>query len=293
MEGQNIIPKENFFRKENEAFEDTANDLFSPEKRQKIISDFFGTEENSLSPEEERNFVVYGKYALKRILNADIHKNGLHLDEIKDFFENIQNESNFLYIHDIGHSIAVYQDQPTNDNSIVPEFYKTSKADVINNKKLIAEEPRALVWMNVQSHKPLSLMILDQGAKDQFIKNISSSYGENFSESVKRITDAVNAAKISNAEEYIKAYQKVVYAFVEMPNLQAIMSKSGEMSEFEIIEMKDQYFEIISNLEKSPDPKLIESLTNIYVNREDPKVLYNEFYRICEPLVKKLKARKS
>ena len=292
MEVSNINPKENFIRKEKEAFKEITNDFFSPEKRQKTISDFFGVVENSLSHEEEENFVAYGKYALKRILNADLHKNGFHPEEVKDFFEQIKNESNFLYIHDIGHSIAMYQDQPS-DNSIVPEFYKTSNEEGINNRKLIAEEPRALVWMAYQSPKPLSLMILDEESKKEFVQNISNSYGENYGESVKNIVDAVETTKITNAEEYVEAYQKLIYAIIEMPNLQAIMSKSGEVPESQINEMKDSYFKIISDLKESPDPKLLELLTNVYNNRDNPKVLYDEFYRICEPLVKKLAARKS
>ena len=284
---------QNLYRESKGKIETFVEGMFSTqEKKDSVFSSFFGEKREVLSSDEQNNFELFAKYAQKRILNASLNKEGIERDQISTYLDKYDNSS-FMVLHDLSHSIVTYQDgQKSDTTSTTPEFYKTESSQEINNKKLIAEEARAIIWVTVVGDKPVSTMLMDKKGRKAFAESIAL-YKEGFGSMVDRVLVSMSEINTDDFESYKDTFQDVVYGLVEVTNSRAIDDEKNKLSAEDQKKLKKEYVQIVEELKADPDPRLIQVLKNIFDNRHDEKILYKEFYKICGPLVENLKKRKT
>ena len=286
MEGNFITPRENLFKDNKEKIESSVDALFdTPEKKQMLVNNFFGIEPGVLSPNEEYDFELFARYAQKRIFNASFHKKNIPQTEV-DVYLRDHNTPQAILLHDIAHTIVTHEKTGTT----VPEFYKTKPEAEINNPRLIAEEAQALVWVSIVGDAPVSLALFDAEKKKALLDAIAL-YKDSMSPMTEEVTKSIISFNEYDFESYLKVYQDIVYGLVELTNSQAIV-REYEGDPEKVKKLHNEYIDVADKLKQQPDPKLVMILKNVFDDRENPKVLYNEFSRICGDLITRLHNRK-
>mgnify|MGYP003562381487 CR=1 FL=1 len=290
-----IIPKEILYKESKNEIEEMAERILnSPETKDKVLANFFGVDKGVLSDQEQENFRLFGKYALKRILNATLQKYGIEKGKGSEYIQEKNTERDALFaLHDITHSIAAYQKSSEDGTlSVVPVFHKTKEDAEVNNVTLIKEELRTFIWNGpfVGGSRPITLELLGDESRKLLIEGLSLNYGTNFPELTQRMISSIEKMDQDSFDSYVATYKDIVLSLTEIPNTYAIRSQNTD--EKIIRNLENEFTTIIEKLKLSPDPKLNEILQTIYSNQGDPKILYKEFYRICGPLIENLKQRK-
>ncbi len=266
----------------------------SPQEKVKFRKNFFGVDDGVLSKKEIEDFELFVGHTIKRILLADLEKKNINSkNEAVENIENIVFNALNLLRHDISHSISSYKTNKDQGlENVTPLFHKTKTEDEINNKELIKEELFALLWMNPFRGSPIPLSLLDLSLQKEFLKNLKT-----FLEDIDRgdlfldIEEKIKSFKDDNFEDFLKLYQDVILTIVSMPNDNYILDKSkGDIQSINFL--KDEFEQIVKELKDNPDKDLVSLLKNIYENKNNPKILYEEFYKICEPLILKIRKRK-
>ncbi len=259
--------------------EDFLESLFENEEaKKKIILQFFGISVDLLSEEENQYFILYAKYALKRILNASMHRDKVMSPGVQLYLSQHQLNVNKLdgdfmtLFHDLAHTVVSYNENSSEkENSIIPEFLREREDP--NKRKIYEEEALATVFMSTfEGVPPVSLSILDEQSKNIFVAFLrDNNFPDNYQASFNEVADMIDATPVDTLEKYFSLYQDIVYKLLEASN--------GEEHE------------LVAELKSNPNPFLIEMLAFVYNNKSNPKVLYKLFSTICAPLLKNLQTR--
>ncbi|MEK7564452.1 MAG: hypothetical protein AAB510_02700 [Patescibacteria group bacterium] len=273
-----------------------SDEIFeSKEISKKTAANFFGLGISELTAEEMERFRLYVEHASKRLLNGNMHIPGREVQNKEQAVGLLRDAlvRGSLIFHDVSHVMINTEDQ-REDNNIVPAFLRLG--EVTNSRELIAEEPRALMWVTIWGKHPIFISLLDEERKKDFLKDyvekIPDFAEKNSGVLIGKIINAVNSCDSTSFDSVFNAYQTIVYETVRVSN-QKIFSSGEEKSEQEIYEMNKDYDAIVTELRANPDPRLVETAKTVFGNYDkNPKVLFEEFERICGPLLENLQKRK-
>ncbi len=148
-------------------------------------------------------------------------------------------------------------------------------------------------------NKPLSLGLFDQEDRDAIIGDLEERYESRHPEMVARVRQIIkkfDGVEQMTFDEYSRLYQDIAYGLVEVTNTAAINQEFAQNKLVHVDEVKIKKAEYLTIIEQSianPDARLVQHLKNIYEQHTNDKILYDEFYRITQPLVEMLWKRES
>jgi hypothetical protein len=285
------IPRYKIFERKN-IEKSLELEFGSKEKRKKIFQDFFGlsiysgkyfgvgdfSDRNELEVEiteaEIDDFVIFCKFTVKRILNAQSQKEGgvytelKKLVDLKDFIE--LPDIFYLLYHDVSHAVGtiITGRNKINNNSIVPPFFEFKPGMSINDKEVIEDELYGALFAELEiSHKDNS------ATKENVILNtlrMSSTFDDFKSIYIQRVMKATQYENEKEARRF------------------RLRGKSFGMTD---AEFKSEQEKIIEEIKSNPPQKLIEILQRVWDHRDNPRVLVDLFFKEVGPYIEELKKR--
>jgi hypothetical protein len=273
---------------------------FGVEVSPEIAAGFFGLGEGRLSPEELEDFSLFVGYAGKRLINTQVVNNIGHSKNWKSkslkFLAEVGTEQNSIAFHDISHCVATIADGAPG-NSVVPPFL--AENTLINNKSVIGQEALALIWDDVFGSYPLLYYFLKPELRgqlrDAYAQKLKDrgEYNTDLSAFLDKIAHVADNVDPSRFDEVFDAYQRLVYITTQKVNEVMFVRENKSASTEQIDGMNQEYDRVVESLMEKPDQNLERVARTVFENHEkNPKILFDEFMRICGPLIGRLKKRK-
>jgi hypothetical protein len=283
-----------------DAMKTTQEKSFGVEVTPEVAAGFFGLGEGRLSPEEMEEFSLFVDYAAKRLINTQAVKSVGHSkgwkSKILKVIKTMAKEESPVAFHDISHCVATIADGAP-DNSVVPPFL--AENNLINNRSVIGQESLALMWEDVFGGYPLLFYFIKPELRNKLVevfedrfKNVSSDTTEisDFIARVARVSEGVN---FSSFEEVFDAYQRLVYITAKKVNQSMFLNENKSASIEQVDDMNQEYDKVVESLMENPNPNLERVARTVFENHDkNPKILFDEFMRICGPLIERLKNRR-
>ncbi|MDQ5954789.1 MAG: hypothetical protein QG583_717 [Patescibacteria group bacterium] len=291
--GRKYLMKDPEVRKEVE--EISAKHYESKEISDAVIKRFFVLPDGVyLSQEEKEDFRIFVEYASKRLIGGQmqhLHPELQNKENALLLLQKTKNAKSSLSFHDITHAIITYEDQKKTTPGFATNY-------AINDYDLVAEELRVNMWEGVISKYSIFIALMDENKKQEWVSDFEKWYEKalekkdpDFMKMREKILDAVKKCDSSDFDSVFDAYQNITFLFageVNTMNFKIFF----EHSEESIKEMEAIYEEMTEMIKIQPDPKLISLAKSVFENYDkNPKILYDEFKRICGPLIKNLKKR--
>lgn len=282
-----------------QAMDSARSHIFgTPEVQMETAMDFFGLGEAVLTEEELRDFSIFVDYASKRLVNTQVVE---HLGHLKNYKQRalkkigkLKSNMGSIAFHDISHCIVTVA-RGEAGNSVVPAFLKEGTQP--NNIKVIQEEAFALMWENVFGRYPLFIYFLKPELKQELIDAYNKRFSgmtrvnEEVEDFLEKVSDSLTDIDYASFDSVFKAYQTLAYLTVKKVN-QRGFNKHATKDEYDA--MNHAYDEISADLIRHPDEKLVSLARSVFENYDsNPKILFQEFMKICGPLIERLKKRKT
>ncbi len=140
----------NFYRDPElrKGIEKKARDIFgSREVSDDGIDQFFQLQGEHLSEAEKRDVGLFIEYVSKRLVNAALHRPGQEAKDESDAEKKLNDHAEtfgFIPNHDPAHAIMTYE--RSDENSVVPTFFKKGLQATFLDPEALAEEFPALLW---------------------------------------------------------------------------------------------------------------------------------------------------
>lgn len=277
----------------------------NPEFVKKHAMSFFGLSKKDLSlmtDEEVDTFKRVTKFLAKRVINAQAQKANKDDVRLERLLEEDIDEYNRLLFHDISHSIGwfVFNNQDNvGEKKYVPLFFQTPPEAEMNNAKILEQEMFATIWQAIRPGTlPLSLAILRKGGMNELVESAKEGFPKKDAD---RMVDLIKRSLPESSQEYVHDYLYFLYSalglaenkFAIHVTADRLFAADQQVSRDAFITRNhDQYDAIVRNMIEAPNPQLVEMLTFIYDNKDNPRVLVDLFLKYCEPLSRRAEAAK-
>lgn len=271
-----------------------------PKFVEKHAISFFGLSKKDLgllTEEELQKFKNVTKFLAKRIINAQAQKMGPGSKRLELLLDEDLDTYNGILFHDISHSIGWFVFNNYNnadEKKYVPLFFQTPPDAEMNNARVLEQEMFASLWQAIRPGTlPTSLAILRKGGMKQLLEALTEDFPK---EASKRVSGLVKVEAPGDLQEYIHDYLYFLYNILGAFENKFAISETAETlfpdGEFGardtfIKRNQEQYDAIARNMIEGPHSLLVEMLSFIYENKDNPRVLVDLFLKYCEPIIKR------
>lgn len=252
-----------------------------------LIERVFGLEASLLEEKEKQRFILFAKHVLARQIFSFI-SSGNFSKKVQQKIEKLVGED--LIFHDIAHSVVAIEDEQ-HSNSVVLYFLGRTAEELVNNKRVLSDEVRALLWFNLLGTKPSFISLCNRDLGEKFFEQ-GFLYHEESVRFDREWTNARNMFRsipLDHFEAVLEVYTRAMYANLRRLNDDYIDIVAH--NDLERDTLSSQYDQIIQNAIKYPHPLLIQNARYIFEHKDDAKVLYALFENICGSYMDRMEKR--
>lgn len=248
------------------------------------LENFFLLEGQRLTPEERRDVELFRDHVAKRLVNAALRRPGAgavtkaeaaqHLFEPEERF-------GFIDFHDPAHVITAYD--RSNGRDLTPFFLKVTPEEGYTNPEVIKDEFPALVWARIFGGRPLFVSLLSPDSAHELIELLKDGRYEHPEEMKRHLDELLDNFNHEDFESVRRTYESIIILYLK----ETAFRRSGKGKG-----LKEGLDEAFESSQDQPDPKYLLLLHNVFEQYpKDPKTLFYEFQRICEPLLTRLRRK--
>lgn len=281
-------PKTGQYREDRETIEDhVAGSIRELKKRGNnyTLREMFalskeGAEE--LTPDEKEDVWNFMEYAGKRLTQGQMVSPEFHGSSS----ENRSPEEvmpAFALRHDTIHAMVAYS-RNHSDNSLKPAFQKMDQEHQYSDPEALQEECMTLLWDKGDFNFVYRLLKTGDFETSAMIafRNIAPPTPDGWTELRQYAKDISNLKETDPTQYILLLHEKVL--------LVSMLAQEGSKG------MGDKIRKSFETFQANRYPEYVNAARALYENSQaekpDPKILFNEFRRILEPLLKKLRLRK-
>ncbi len=256
---------------------------------EKMIARTFGVSALELSETEKERYKLFTRHALRRqVLSFISGRNGFDRNT-EQKTQRLLGED--LIYHDVAHSIVSVEDEQDR-NSIVPYFIGRTAEELMNNKRALVDEIRALLWFDLLGDTASFLSLCQRSRGEEFFAQGFLYHDESviFDKEWTKVRDMFRKVTPGDFKGLLEVYIRAMFANLRRLNddyIASIAKTTEEESQF-----SHKYDMIIEEVLQKPHPLLVKNAQYIFDHKNDPKVLYNLFENICSKYVDDLEKRK-
>ncbi|NQV89843.1 hypothetical protein HQ487_00375 [Candidatus Uhrbacteria bacterium] len=272
------IIREAIYRKSREIFG-------SREVSDEAIDNFFLLEGEKLSEEEKADVGRFVEHVSKRLVNAALHRPGAEIstkEKAKQCLFDPKERFGFISFHDPAHAIAMYD--KSEGKSLVPSFLTATLEEGYTDPNVMLEEFPALIFSQIFEGRPLFASFLDSESTSALMEVLT--VGDYEHPEVAKVAFEKIASEVDHKdfESVRRAYEKTIVLFLSETAFRRVPEHKEEV--------KQTGEEALLLSASNPDEKYLLLARTIFEQYgSNKKVLFQEFQRICGPLLERLRRK--
>lgn len=251
------------------------------------LDTFFSLEGEPLSEEERRDVTLFVRHAGERLINAILNRPGQAVTSPEEAIRILSTEERLgiIPLHDPAHCITTFE--RSDENSVVPAFFKHTSEDAFTNPQVIAEEFPALLWSRPVENMNLFTSLLEQESATKLFKVLkdraaTSSNPKRYLPMTKELEAKLNPTDFASVR---KTFEEFTILFLK--------TSRSEVIDPELIKRAEPFLDAsVTTSQTHPDEKYLAFAQKIFNEYKTNKRIYiDEFERILKPLLERLRRK--
>lgn len=252
------------------------------------LDTFFLLEGETLSEEEKRDVALFVQHAGERLINAILNRPGQKItspEEALRILNNPEERFGIIPLHDPAHCITTFE--RSEENSVVPAFFKHTTEEAFLNPHVTAEEFPALLWSRPIENMNIFTSLFEQESATRLFevlrkRAVASSDPTRYSPMVDALEQELDS---TNFESVRRIFEEFTILFLKTSSPGAIKP--------ELIKKAEPFLdESVRTSQTNPDEKYLVFAQRLFNEYKTNKRIYiEEFERILKPLLERLRAK--